>query len=176
MTTILPKLAVFDLDCTVWPFFVTIDVRPPFRKIDATDTSPIQAKDVTGKILKLFPDVIKILDDLKRQNIPCAIASRAGGIIRAQELLKLFEIDSYFCMKQIYPAKKTGHFMQFKEQGYAPDECIFFDDEPRNHEDLKPCGVFGVLVSDETGVTWEVYLKAMSDYSDHKRQTESKDD
>ena len=164
----LPKLVVFDLDYTIWPFLVTTDIYPPFRKSVDSSSNPskITIKDSRGTSVSTFPDITQILNHLKNElNIPCAVASRAGAMIRARDLLKLFEIDDFFINKQIYPQKKTNHFCFFRDElNFDPKDCLFFDDEIRNHHDLKPMGVFCVLVSQEDGVTWELYKKALEDF------------
>ena len=59
---------------TIWPFLVTVDVYPPFRKTEQG------IKDSRGKTVSLFPEIKRCLQDLKDRDIPIAIASRAGGI------------------------------------------------------------------------------------------------
>ena len=48
---LLPKLVVFDLDYTIWPFLVTTDIYPPFRKIidNSSNPSKISIKDSLDK-------------------------------------------------------------------------------------------------------------------------------
>lgn len=69
--------------------------------------------------------------------------------------MKLFDWDKYFDFKQIFPGRKTEHFLNIhKESGHPFSQMLFFDDESRNIRDLKQSGVVSVLV--ENGIDLRV--------------------
>ena len=50
-------------------------------------------------------------------------------------------IGKYFDIKQIYPGSKTEHLKMIREQVNCPFyQIVFFDDEPRNIEDVRALG------------------------------------
>ena len=130
----LPKLVVFDLDYTIWPFWIDCHCHPPFKKIEKSG-KPIFV-DARGRKISLYPEVLSVFKDLKRQNIDIAVASRTTEIKGAHQLLELMDLDKYFTLKQIFPGCKKQHFDFFAENGYSHEQCLFFDDEKRNHDDL----------------------------------------
>ncbi|XP_048374245.1 magnesium-dependent phosphatase 1 isoform X2 [Sphaerodactylus townsendi] len=66
-----PSLVVFDLDYTLWPFWVDTHVDPPFRK---NRDGSIQ--DRNGQPVRLYPEVQAVLEQLHQEGIPMAAASR----------------------------------------------------------------------------------------------------
>lgn len=102
-----PKLIVFDLDYTLWPFWVDTHVTPPFRKDKSGNVV-----DATGATVKFYPEVPKVLDKLQRDGYELGVASRTGEIDGANQLLELFEWNRYFKYKEIYPGCKVTHFNQ----------------------------------------------------------------
>uniref|UniRef100_A0A8C9M7R8 Magnesium dependent phosphatase 1 n=1 Tax=Panthera tigris altaica TaxID=74533 RepID=A0A8C9M7R8_PANTA len=87
--TRLPKLAVFDLDYTLWPFWVDTHVDP--------------VRDRRGQTVRLYPEVRDVLERLQGLEVPVAAASRTGEIEGANQLLELFDLDRYFVHREIYP-------------------------------------------------------------------------
>ncbi|XP_064148410.1 magnesium-dependent phosphatase 1 isoform X2 [Loxodonta africana] len=89
----LPKLAVFDLDYTLWPFWVDTHVDPPFhRSRDGT------VRDSRSRTVRLYPDVPEVLERLQGLGVPVAAASRTGEIEGANQLLELFDLfRCYLC-------------------------------------------------------------------------------
>ncbi|XP_072818960.1 magnesium-dependent phosphatase 1 isoform X3 [Vicugna pacos] len=67
----LPKLAVFDLDYTLWPFWVDTHVDPPFHK-----RSDGTVRDRRGQTVRLYPEVPEVLERLQGLGVPVAAASR----------------------------------------------------------------------------------------------------
>ncbi|KAK3584558.1 hypothetical protein CHS0354_030565 [Potamilus streckersoni] len=139
-----PKLIVFDLDYTLWPFWVDTHVDPPFKK-----KSDGKVYDSHSRHVKYYPDVPGILSSLKSQRYQLGIASRTTCSDEAWDLVQLFEWDKYFDYKQIYPGSKTNHFTAFKNQSNLPyEDMLFFDDEHRNIEDVGRLGVTCIHVAD----------------------------
>ncbi|KAK4877335.1 hypothetical protein RN001_009841 [Aquatica leii] len=162
MATVLvvkPKLIVFDLDYTLWPFWVDTHVNPPFRK-----SSSGSIVDSTGATVKCYKEVPKVLEKLKQDGYILGVASRTSEIRGAMQLIELFGWAKYFTYKEIYPGKKTTHFANFRKQsGIQYKDMLFFDDENRNIKDLKGEGVTSILVQD--GVTEKVVENGLKEYA-----------
>ncbi|XP_036054351.1 magnesium-dependent phosphatase 1 isoform X2 [Onychomys torridus] len=103
--TPLPKLAVFDLDYTLWPFWVDTHVDPPFHK-----SSDGTVRDRRGQNVRLYPEVPEVLERLQSLGVPVAAASRTGEIEGANQLLELFDLVKHFVHREIYPGSKVAHF------------------------------------------------------------------
>nr|XP_013012814.1 magnesium-dependent phosphatase 1 isoform X2 [Cavia porcellus] len=67
----LPKFAVFDLDYTLWPFWVDTHVDPPFHR-----SSDGAIRDSRGQSVRLYLEVPAVLDRLQGLGVPVAAASR----------------------------------------------------------------------------------------------------
>ncbi|XP_048780938.1 magnesium-dependent phosphatase 1-like isoform X2 [Ostrea edulis] len=127
-----PKLVVFDLDYTLWPFWIDTHYDAPFTKISNTDV-----KDCHGRQVPYYQAVPRVLQNLKRDGIMVGVASRTSCTSEARELIQCFEWDQYFDYVQIYPGGKTKHLTQIKEDsGIEFHDMIFFDDEHRNIRDV----------------------------------------
>lgn len=175
-----PRLIVFDLDYTLWPFWVDTHVTPPL-KINATHTG---ATDRTGEDFAFYDEVPEILAVLPYLNSPnkikLGVASRTSAPSLARELLKGIyipptssfaseedgsskkssaagkkkaSIDVFDGGMEIYPGSKIKHFEALqKRTGIRFEDMLFFDDESRNRE-TEQLGLTMKLVMD--GVTWE---------------------
>lgn len=138
-----PKLAVFDLDYTLWPFWIDTHVTPPFKKVGN------KVVDARGATIKYYPEVPEMLKYLKDNNCLIAIASRTAEIQGARQLIELFGWEKYFDYKEIFPGQKTTHFSNLrKASGIDYQDMVFYDDEERNSRDVSPLGVTCVLVED----------------------------
>ncbi|XP_050999098.1 magnesium-dependent phosphatase 1 isoform X1 [Acomys russatus] len=135
--TRLPELVVFDLDYTLWPFWVETHVNPPFRKKrDGT------VQDIRGKSIRLYPEVPDVLERLLSLGVPIAAASRTGAVQGANQLLELFDLVKYFAHREIYPGNKVTHFERLHHKTGVPfSQMVFFDDERRNITDVARLGV-----------------------------------
>ncbi|XP_037690573.1 magnesium-dependent phosphatase 1-like isoform X2 [Choloepus didactylus] len=132
----LPKLAVFDLDYTLWPFWVDTHVDPPFHR-----SSDGIVRDSRGHIVRLYPDVPEIMVRLQGLGVPVAAASRTGEIEGANQLLEVFDLVKYFVYREIYPGSKVTHFKRLQQKtGVSFSQMIFFDDEKRNIVDISTLG------------------------------------
>jgi magnesium-dependent phosphatase 1 len=132
------KLFVFDLDFTLWDAGGTwCDCTiPPYRiKQD-------EVLDSEGAHIKLYPDVIKILNRLREQGKIIAVASRTNAPKNAKQLLNLLKIDQLIDFKEIYPKEKTNHLKEIAlRSGVDYKQMVFFDDEMRNINDVATLGV-----------------------------------
>ncbi len=154
---VLPKLIVFDLDYTLWPFWVDTHVTPPLKASSNHDT----ARDRYGEDFKFYRDVPSILHFLRHHGVKVGAASRTSTPDLGRELLRLLHIGDgegkkikaieYFDHLEIYPGSKITHFTKLQQATGLPyEDMLFFDDEARNRN-VENLGVIMHLVKD--GVT-----------------------
>ncbi|BET02636.1 Hypothetical protein NTJ_15453 [Nesidiocoris tenuis] len=154
----LPKLVVFDLDYTLWPFWVDTHVSPPFRKVNGN------VVDMRNSKIKFYPDTPKVLQTLSDLKIPIGVASRTSEIEGANQLIELFGWEKYFFQKEIYPGCKIAHFENFhKSTGIPYREMLFFDDEHRNAVDLNRINVKTILV--EQGMSMKELQRGLDEFA-----------
>ena len=156
----LPKVLVFDLDYTLWPFWVDTHIDSPLK----ATTNPSIAKDRHGESLTFYPGVPSILSFARHKGLRIAAASRTCAPDLARQLLSLLHISEddggkkparqYFDDLQIFPGSKTTHMGRIKKRlGVEYEDMLFFDDESRNANVERERGVCFWLVRD--GVTVE---------------------
>ncbi|KAJ2904451.1 hypothetical protein MKZ38_007982 [Zalerion maritima] len=177
----LPRLFVFDLDYTLWPFWVDTHVVPPL-KINASHTV---ATDRTGEEFRFYSDVPSILWSLGQVSSPgikMGVASRTCSPDLGREMLKLLHVGppvdenglplagvgkkdrpkkavDFFHQMEIYPSSKIKHFQNLaKRTGIPYSDMLFFDDESRNRE-VASLGVTFWLVRD--GTDWDEVEKGI---------------
>ncbi|KAL9104185.1 MAG: hypothetical protein Q9163_000837 [Psora crenata] len=161
----LPKMIVFDLDYTLWPFWVDTHVSPPLK----AQNGGAKSVDRFGREYSFYREVPLILAASKKLANPpvLATASRTCSPDLALTLLKQLTIPAtpssvpstppfkraldFFDHRQIFPGDKRQHFAKLKEQsGLRFEDMLFFDDEARNRN-VESLGVTMCLVKD--GVT-----------------------
>lgn len=145
------KIFVFDLDFTLWDAGGgwCDTTNPPYSWEDG------KLLDSSGDWIRLYNDVIDILDELNSQNKFIVAASRTYRPDWAQDLLHLFDIDKYFDLKEIYPSSKIQHFNNIQKYFNIPySEMGFFDDEYRNIEEVGRLAVKAVFV--ENGINYKM--------------------
>ncbi|KAJ9243401.1 hypothetical protein DTO169E5_2644 [Paecilomyces variotii] len=163
----LPKLFVFDLDYTLWPFWVDTHVSAPVKPKDNNS----RAVDKWGESFAFYPAVSSIVHACKIRNIPLGLASRTHAPDLARDMLKALHIIptftdnpnantrsvralDYFDYIQIFPGTKTTHFSRIQQASGIPyEDMLFFDDEARNRNVQTELGVAFCLVRD--GMTRE---------------------
>lgn len=160
----LPKVVVFDLDHTVWPFGIdSFKLVPPYHYYHG------KLIDMCQQEIKTFPDIKKIFEYLHVNGVEIAAASRTQYPTGALHLLNMLGFDKYINYYEIYPGQKLKHFEKIQIQSGAKyNEMVFFDDEERNIIDISPLGVMTVYINSETGVTMEVFEETMKKYSESK--------
>ena len=137
------ELVVFDLDFTLWDAGGTWcdHLSPPFK------VSSKGVSDAQGKIVNLYPDAMEIFQVIEDNNIPMGIASRTEEPEWARLLLELLGIRDKFKYEEIFPGSKVTHFNNLKEKsGIDFDKILFYDDEPRNIDEVSGLGVNCYLV------------------------------
>ncbi|CZR64786.1 related to magnesium dependent phosphatase [Phialocephala subalpina] len=157
---VLPKMIVFDLDYTLWPFWVDTHVTPPLKVKNSATHDTVH--DRFGESFSFYSDVPSILYSLREHNIKVGAASRTSAPDLGREMLKLLHIQDagegkkrkaidYFDHLEIYPGSKITHFTKLQRAtGLKYEEMLFFDDEARNRN-VESLGVTMHLVRD--GVT-----------------------
>lgn len=162
----LPRLIVFDLDYTLWPFWVDTTVAPPLK----ANPTHAHATDKFGESFAFYADVPHILSVLPQAGIRLGVASRSHAPDLARDLLKILHIPSmqreegakkdkarraiefFDAGLEIYPSGKIKHLKAIaKTSGVSFSEMLFFDDESRNR-DTESLGVTMWLVRD--GISW----------------------
>ncbi|XP_033340947.2 magnesium-dependent phosphatase 1 [Megalopta genalis] len=152
-----PKILVFDLDYTLWPFWVDTHVTAPFKK------KGNDVVDVHGQKIHYYKEVPDVLKKLSDEGYELGIASRTSEIAGANQLLKLFNWEKYFKYKEIYPGSKIKHFSVIQEaSGTDYKDMIFFDDEHRNIVDVGKLGVTCIFVG--SGITHAVVENALKNF------------
>ncbi|ROT43014.1 magnesium-dependent phosphatase [Sodiomyces alkalinus F11] len=187
----LPKLMVFDLDYTLWPFWIDTHVSPPLKP----HASHTYATDRHGESYTFYPDVPSILATLPRAaGIKLAVASRTHTPDLARDLLKMLHISPAAALPsaseeqanttsssarskkekprkavelfdaglEIYPSSKIRHFEAIhRRTGIAYEDMLFFDDESRNR-DTEGLGVTMYLIRD--GTSWVEIGKGVAEW------------
>ncbi|KAL5594111.1 hypothetical protein BROUX41_001159 [Berkeleyomyces rouxiae] len=85
----LPAMIVFDLDYTLWPFWVDTHVTPPLKAAGA-----FAATDRAGESFALYREVPSVLYALARAGVRLAVASRTSAPELARDMLKLLHVPA----------------------------------------------------------------------------------
>ncbi|KAI8332560.1 magnesium-dependent phosphatase-1 [Chlamydoabsidia padenii] len=160
----LPKLIVFDLDCTLWTPWIDYTYGPPFTYHEEDNF----LKDKMGEKLVLFKHITTIFKLIQTfPDTKIGIASRTGTPDWARIALKLFKVSDDTTLHdtidymEIYPGRKTQHLTELAQSsGIACEDMLFFDDERRN-ADVKTLGVHFILVDPAKGVTMHQFKTAL---------------
>ncbi|MED6197195.1 hypothetical protein PIB30_054408 [Stylosanthes scabra] len=115
MSEVLPKMVVFDLDYTLWPFYCECRSK--------------------REMPSLYPHATGILLALKHKGINLAIASRSPTPDIASSFLTKLNLKSIFLAQEIFSSwtHKTDHFQRIHSRTGVPfNSMLFFDDENRN--------------------------------------------
>src|SRR6218665_4126240 len=120
----LPRLAVFDLDHTIWPFGVdTFCFTPPFHLNDKG-----QVIDMSAKVIEYFADIPQVFGYLQDNRIKIGVASRTCFPSGAKDLLERLNLNENIDYFEIYPGQKVKHFERIAlESGIHYSDMIFFD-------------------------------------------------
>uniref|UniRef100_A0A8D8MHB2 Magnesium-dependent phosphatase 1 n=1 Tax=Cacopsylla melanoneura TaxID=428564 RepID=A0A8D8MHB2_9HEMI len=128
-----PKMIVFGLDHTLWPFKVHVNYVSPFNKVQD------EIRDSHGKLVSYYPEVPEILSFLKKHssNVKIGIASLSKDRTGANQLLDLLGWGQYIDYREIFESKhkeKKSHFLNLhKHSGIDYEDMLFFDDQWKNN-------------------------------------------
>ncbi|KAL3515481.1 hypothetical protein ACH5RR_022383 [Cinchona calisaya] len=150
---ILPRLVVFDLDYTIWPFYCECRSK--------------------REMPSLYPHVKGILYALKDKGIDVAVASRSPTADIADTFLDKLGLKSMFVSKEIFSSwtHKTDHFQRINQRTGVPyNKMLFFDDENRNIEAVSKMGVTSILV--RNGVNLGALREGLSKFSQNLASVE----
>ncbi|KAK6777873.1 hypothetical protein RDI58_024591 [Solanum bulbocastanum] len=148
MFQVLPRLVVFDLDYTLWPFYCECLSKQ--------------------QMPSLYPHGKDILYALKDKGVNIAIASRSPTPDIANAFLDKLGLSLLFVAKlqEIFSSwtHKTEHFQKINRRTGVPyKEMLFFDDEDRNIEAVSKMGVTSILMDD--GVNLEALRQGLSEFA-----------
>ncbi len=121
------KVAVFDLDRTIWDHEDVTSMKPPFKKIENG-----KIVDTTGDMINLYPCMEDFLKCLREKGLKIATASwnvydKAYQALEALDLTKYFD---YFVI-EFHPRKEEMIEKIMKKFNVSEEEIIFFDDNPK---------------------------------------------
>ncbi|KAI0064960.1 magnesium-dependent phosphatase-1 [Artomyces pyxidatus] len=159
MTSRLPKLVAFDLDYTLWPFWIDTHITSPLKRDgDAIN----EVHDKYGEKVAFYHAVPQILHRLRSDDVVIAACSRTSATVLARQALSLLLVHAkagdkhakpspaiqFFDQLEIYPGSKITHFKRLHEKTGIPySEMLFYDDEKRNKE-VESLGVTFIWVLD----------------------------
>lgn len=157
----LPKLVVFDLDYTLWPFWCDTHVSPPLRPSLDGDC----VLDKYGDQFQFYPAVPAIFKECREHEIGICAASRTHMPRVAQSLLSLLKIDdepssAYFDFTAWGTGSKIRHFQELHlHTDVDYEDMVFFDDESRNRDVERQLGV--TFVDCSSGMSMELFHKGV---------------
>lgn len=167
-----PKVIVFDLDYTVWPYYIDCHAQPPISKKKVGKIEKVvdsQDFDLSG-----FEQMDEILTTLRKhcltENEHLAVASRSTTPDLAKKALSLLGWLDYFSSVQIYPTSKVKHMNQIKEDLKFDSfkDVLFFDDEPRNIIETRHMGVTAIEVNSGFGANLDAMIHGFNQFNSKK--------
>ncbi|PON98327.1 Magnesium-dependent phosphatase-1 type [Trema orientale] len=153
MFQVLPRLVVFDLDYTLWPFYCECRSK--------------------REMPSLYKDARGILNAFKEKGVDIAIASRSPTADIAKTFLDKLNITSMFVAKEIFSSwtHKTDHFQKIHSKTGVPySSMLFFDDENRNIQTVSKMGVTSILVGN--GVNLGALRQGLTEYNENVNTSE----
>ncbi|KAJ3671927.1 hypothetical protein LUZ60_008006 [Juncus effusus] len=146
---VLPRLVVFDLDYTIWPY----------------DCDMCYKEGMPDP----YPHSTAIIHALKEKGVDLAIASRSPTPDIARAFLEKMGVhNSFFISQEIFRSwgPKIEHFKRIQRRTGVPyNSMLFFDDDYRMIQAVSEIGVTCIRVED--GVNLEKLRLGLSTYA-HK--------
>ena len=142
-------LVVFDLDYTLWPFWVDTHISPPFKVKRTKDSGEKILEDGYSFEIKLYPGVFEILEKAKKEGIKMGTVSRTLEPEYGKRLLKLMDLEKFFVSCEFDPGTKVSSIKKIAEMAGIRGgirKCLLFDDETRNIRDIENAGGIGILL------------------------------
>lgn len=182
----LPRLVVFDLDKTIWPYFIyehfpQVTFKQGLKPGNAYAVPKSGARRIE---ISVFADITKILQELKQKNIIIGISSASPSFTHAKNALKALQIYEYFhpglVVIQPSAAGKVDHLKKLVElhnrnmveNPIALKDILFFDDMWHNITKVKKLGVHAVKVNEKQGVDYALFTKSLSKYKENVKSSE----
>ncbi|KAM1030495.1 hypothetical protein EV1_033989 [Malus domestica] len=153
MFQVLPRLVVFDLDYTLWPFYCECRSK--------------------REMPWMYPHARGVLYALKEKGIGLAIASRSPTADIAKTFIEKLSIKSMFAAQEIFSSwtHKTDHFQRIHTRTGVPfNSMLFFDDENRNIQAVSKMGVTSILV--DNGVNIGALRQGLTKYTENVNTSE----
>ena len=188
----LPRAVVFDLDYTLWPFWVDTHVSGPPLRANADHSA---VADRVGETFAFYGDVPSVLHGLRLAGVRVGVASRTHAPDLGREMLKLLHvparssvigennnnnnnnssssssdkddrprraIDLFDAGLEIYPSSKLRHFEALHKRTGVPYDQMLFFDDESRNRDTESLGVTMWLVRD--GVTWDEVVRGVREW------------
>ncbi|KAG4113979.1 hypothetical protein ERO13_D12G017100v2 [Gossypium hirsutum] len=156
MFQLLPRLVVFDLDYTLWPFYC--------QRLSKRETP------------SLYPHAKGILYALQDKRINLAIASRSPTADTANTFLDKLSIKSMFVTKEIFFSckNKTDHFRRIQSRTGIPfNSMLFFDDEDSNIEAVRMASKMGVTsIYVDNGVNLRALRRGLTQFTENQNASD----
>ena len=155
-------VVIFDLDYTLWPFWVDTHISPPFHVKTVKESGEKILEDGYGFEIKLYPGVFQILQNAKKEGIKMGTVSRTLEPGYGRQLLKLMDLEKYFVSCEFDTGTKPSSMRKIAKMagiGGGIEKCILFDDETRNIRDVENEGGIGILLNH--GLTEKEFQKGL---------------
>ncbi|KAG7096269.1 hypothetical protein E1B28_003717 [Marasmius oreades] len=179
------KAILFEVNDTVWSGKLdphkwgkgdsARDKQEDNLKRDSSDKHVIRDVSNRSHEIRLFDDIPKIIHDIKERDIPLGFVSKDSSRKLCDRALYYFEYpDENHQHKPIIKAVKydetgSGDYTNIfkKIKGWASaqgDEILFFDSHEESQSVHRELDVCVEIVNRHTGVTWEIYNRALQKY------------
>ena len=168
-----PRVVIFDLDHTFWPFDVDTEPVLPFTKRGGNGARADEVIDAHGMSCAIFPDVRRVLAAVVNMGARIAFASRTHDSKAARALLEAhglwIEIRGDERLFQAYPSGGSGrcksvHFAKiFNALSLKPEDALFFDDMRDNIDHAVEGGTASILLG-HGGLTWDSWEKGIKEW------------
>lgn len=160
------KIAVLDLDWTLWRGDCGKDIAQPFYY---AGSNPISNGEIVydgwGRVISIYPDIRQILQGFRNAGILIAFASRNPDAASCKALLQafgLYDMATVFLAHSSHGDNKNEHFATIQERtGIAYRDMIFFDDRPANISSAQDLGVTAILCKYPGGLTMKHVAAAL---------------
>ncbi|KAL4235316.1 Magnesium-dependent phosphatase 1 [Mactra antiquata] len=169
-----PKVIVFDLDYTLWPFWVDrgMNIELPFKQVGKTQRGENKVCDATGREVKSFPDITPLLQRLHTEGYKLGIASEAFHKDECAKLVKLFGWDEYIDYQEIYPGSKIFHFVKIKKaSGVEFCDMLYFDDEKEHLAEVAGTCTGITTCWADRGVSEEIMEEAFLNFAKNRESS-----
>ena len=160
-----PDLIVFDLDYTLWPLHVDIDIELPLRK------EANVVVDANGNEIEPFEDIEEILTTLKEKCLTehqhLAVASKAQRADKAMALLEQLGWTKFFSSFQVYSEPKPKHLSVLKDEFKLKhfNQILFFDDHPINIKQVAAIGVVSHKIDRNIGLNVNEFQRGLDRFN-----------